>query len=50
MASSNVGHSGFTTGQSISVVVDHSTSNLIAVNFSSEGRVFRGVLLAENER
>ncbi|KAL5112154.1 DNA cytosine-5 methyltransferase 3A [Taenia crassiceps] len=50
MASGNVGNGSFTTGQSISVIVDHSTSNLIAVNFSSEGRVFRGVLLAENER
>ncbi|KAH9286607.1 PWWP domain-containing protein 2A [Echinococcus granulosus] len=50
MASSNAGRSGFTTGQSITVVIDYSTSNLIAVNFSSEGRVFRGVLLAENER
>lgn len=50
MASSIDDRKDWTAGQSINVTIDYSASNLLAVKFKYGEKLYRGVLLAENQR
>nr|CDS28323.1 PWWP domain containing protein 2A [Hymenolepis microstoma] len=50
MASSIADAKAWPADQSINVVVDYSTEQLLAVKYVSEGKVYRGVLLADDQR
>ncbi|VDN97715.1 unnamed protein product [Rodentolepis nana] len=50
MASSIADAKDWPTDQSINVVVDYSTDKLLAVKYVSDGKVYRGVLLADDQR
>ena len=50
MASDDSADTSLTVGQSINVIIEHSTDNFIAGIFARDGKIFRGVLMAENER
>lgn len=50
MASSIADAKEWPTDQTINVIVDYSTEKLLAVKYVSEGKVYRGILLADDQR
>ncbi|VDL20439.1 unnamed protein product [Hymenolepis diminuta] len=50
MASSIADAKDWPTDQTINVIVDYSTEKLLAVKYVSEGKVYRGILLADDQR